>query len=126
MKHLFFVLGFGAVGVCSRYVLGNLVARESFNAFPLMLFSINVAGAFLAGMVYVLGHELQRIPVYLMVGLLGGFLGGFTTFSSYCLEVARLFEQTRNWMAIFYFLISPAVGLAASFAGLNATRFLFR
>ena len=90
--------------------------------FPYGTLLANVLGCLAIGALFSLVEDHPNGRAFLVIGL----LGGFTTFSSYCLEVARLFEISRNWMAIFYFTISPAVGLMASFAGLNLSRLLFR
>ena len=58
------------------------------------------------------------------MGILVGFLGGYTTFSSYSLESLRLL-QTGEWLRFaLYFGLSPVLGLGATFAGLLSARAL--
>jgi CrcB protein len=53
-----------------------------------------------------------------------GFLGGFTTFSAYCLETTKLFESGAASAAWAYWALSPVLGLAAAFAGATIGRML--
>ena len=62
----------------------------------------------------------------LRIGIMVGLLGGFTTFSSYCLDSSRLFE-TSEWPKLAaYFILSPLLVLAGTFSGLYLTRALLR
>lgn len=54
-----------------------------------------------------------------------GLLGGFTTFSSYCLETFLLLEKGNYSSAIFYFFLSPSLGLGAAALGAFFARFIF-
>ena len=113
---------FGVLGVLARYLIGLGVAKALPSPFPHATLGINIAGAFLIGVVYVLGFERSVLPPELRIGIMVGFLGGFTTFSSYCLEVARLVEEAEYWYAALYFCLSNAVGAAATFLGLILSR----
>ena len=123
---LFLIGLFGVLGVFSRYLMGLVVGRMLPAPFPYPTFTINIVGAFLIGVVYVLGVERAAIPTDLRIGIMVGFLSGFTTFSSYCLEFARLIEGAEYWYAAFYLGLSNAVGILATFAGLVLARVLFR
>ena len=94
--------------------------------FPNGTFLINIVGSFLIGIVYVLGIERAVIPPAWRVGLMVGFLGGFTTFSSYSLESARLLEEMEVWYAVLYFVLSPLLGVGAALAGIYLSRYLMR
>lgn len=115
---------FGVCGVLSRYFAGLAVGRLYSGPFPLGTFMINVVGSFLIGVVYVLGVERALLPQDIRVGLLVGFLGGFTTFSSYSLETTRLLEQGNHSLSLAYWILSPTFGVLAALAGLALTRFL--
>ena len=116
MKIAFIAL-FGLLGVFTRYFIGST---------PEKTFWINVAGSFLIGVIYVVGIERSAIPEELRVGIMVGFLGGFTTFSSYCLDALKLFEEAKFGVAILYFGLSPFLGLTSAFAGVLLTRFVVR
>ena len=122
MKTFWIALG-GLVGVFARYYGGLAAARFLPPTFPYGTFLINLFGAFLIGVVYVAGLERQAIPEAIRVGLMVGFLGGFTTFSSYCLESARLLETGQYLAAALYYILSPLLGLVCVGIGLLVTRY---
>ena len=93
---LFYIIIFGTLGVLARYYLGLTVTRAVSTPFPLGTFLINMSGAFLIGVIYVIGVERAGISEDLRIGIMVGFLGGFTTFSAYALEAARLLEQSQT------------------------------
>ena len=113
---------FGLLGVLSRYLLGILIQRVLPFQFPYATLSINIIGAFFVGVVYVLGIEGSMISPDIRIALIVGFLGGFTTFSSYCLEGFRLIEQNLYLSAILYLGGSPFLGVIATTTGILITR----
>lgn len=120
-----YIMIFGVLGVLSRYYAGTFVAKVLSPTFPYGTFMINITGAFLIGMVQVLGIERNSIPPDLRVGIMVGFLGGYTTFSSYSLESFRLIEQAEFLKAAAYFILSPALGLLAVTGGVFFARIWF-
>jgi len=90
--------------------------------FPYGTFFINLLGAFAIGIIYVLGVERSAISADLRTGIMVGFLGGFTTFSSYCLEGVRLAEETALMNAALYMVASPFLGFIATLSGMLLTR----
>ncbi len=125
MKYVYIAL-FGLAGVFSRYFAGAWVSRHWVSSFPWGTFLINISGSFVIGVVFVLGSERAFLTPDVRTGLLVGLLGGYTTFSSYCLDSSRLLENGEWHRAASYFLLSPLLGLAAAFAGLALTRTLLR
>lgn len=121
---LLLVMIFGVLGVLSRYFGGLLVSRWLPPPFPYGTFLINLTGAFLIGVIQVLGVERADLSPDLRVGIMVGFLGGYTTFSSYCLESIRLIEEGQLARAAVYFVASPALGLLAVTGGIFLTRAL--
>jgi CrcB protein len=112
------IAGFGTLGVFSRYYGGILANKYIPSPFPYGTFLVNVVGAFLIGTLYALGNKYAIIPASLKPGLLIGFLGGFTTFSSYCLDAVKLMEEEKNRTAAFYFILSPLLGMFSATLGL--------
>jgi len=119
---LFYIILFGVLGVLARYYTGLGITRNVSTPFPLGTFLINIVGAFVIGLIYVLGVEKAAISEDLRIGIMVGFLGGFTTFSSYALEAARLLEQGEISTSMLYLLLSPGLGLLAAFGGLFFAR----
>jgi CrcB protein len=116
----------GVLGVMARYGVGLLAARIFPPPFPYGTFLINLVGSFLIGLVYALGMEAAVLTPDLRVGLMVGFLGGFTTFSSYCLETYRLAEEGELLFAAAYVGLSTLLGLCAVAAGLALGRLVLR
>lgn len=112
MSAIFVVIG-GFFGAISRYWVGQFVNARLSSTFPTATLFVNLVGAFLLGLIVGsgIGSPWQR--------LLGtGFMGAFTTFSTFKLEIIKLHEK-RNWLILIsYLLISYVGGIALAFVGL--------
>ncbi len=109
---------FGLLGVFSRYFIVIIINKNFLPSFPFDIFFINVIGSFLIGIFYVLGVEKFQISQDLRIAIMVGFLGGFTTFSSYCLDAVKLFENYKYLQGILYISLSPIVGILATVLGM--------
>jgi CrcB protein len=118
------IICLGVCGVLARYLLGMFISKHVITTFPAGTFIINMVGAFLIGIAYVVCVERAALSEVWRLGFLVGFLGGLTTFSSFSLETTRLLEESKYWYAAAYFFLSPTLGLAATLAGTFLTRFL--
>ena len=118
MGNLVLVAVGGALGACARYGVG-LAAAKAFGAgFPWGTLAVNLAGGFAMGLLFALaGHEKARM---LLFGT--GFLGGFTTFSAFSLEVALMIERGVLAPAAAYVAGSTGAAIGAVFAGLAVGR----
>lgn len=119
---LLYIMLFGMAGVLARYAVATFIGAHWASPFPLGTFGINILGSFLIGVVYVLAVEKTALSPELRLGLMVGFLGGFTTFSSYSLETLRLLEDAQYLPAILYLTLSPICGVVAAFGGAFAVR----
>lgn len=107
----------GAAGAMARYHLGGLIARARPGAFPWGTFVVNVAGSFTLGLVFVLTTDRFVSNPTVRVALTIGFLGAFTTFSTFSLETMRLAEDGALGLAALNVLASIAACIAAVYAG---------
>lgn len=118
---LWIALG-GAAGAMSRFLLGNWVHTYYQGHFPASTFLVNVIGSFCIGIAFVLITEKlpggQQWRSILMVG----FLGAFTTFSSFSLETVELLEKGHYSLALAYIGSSVLLCLAATTGGLLLAR----
>ena len=115
----------GGIGAVCRYLVGRELTTRVDGTFPWGTFAVNVTGALLIGMLFVVLTEKGIGHDHLRLLLVIGLLGGYTTFSSYTLEAVNLIES-GNWpMAALYVLGSNLVGLVACFIGIWATRAAF-
>jgi CrcB protein len=112
----------GTLGCCSRYGMTMLVQLIYGRDFPYATLSINVLGSFLMGFLFIETLERLTISPEFRTGILTGFLGGFTTFSTFSMELLLLVEQGENGKAALYFLLSSGLGFGAAFAGAYIAR----
>lgn len=108
---------FGALGCLSRYGMTRLVQTVWGTGFPLATMLINIAGALMMGFLFVETLERLTLSPSLRTGILTGFLGGFTTFSTYALEALTLAEQGEGGRALLYVGLSNGLGILAAFFG---------
>lgn len=99
----------GALGSVARYLVGLAVA------FPLGTLSVNVIGSFAIGLLW--ASQVDKTGG-VMPFLLIGILGGFTTFSSFSLDVLRLIGEGRVGAAGAYVMASVLLALLACYVGL--------
>jgi len=112
----------GALGAVARYGVDELIGRRT-GAFPWGIFVVNITGAFLIGlMVETLEPRFEDSWVRLAV--VTGFLGAYTTFSTFSLDTFRLLEEGHNLQAGFNAFGTLAAGLVAVWLGLKLGRAL--
>jgi fluoride exporter len=116
-QRLIFIGLAGLVGTLCRYSLSGLVARRFGETFPTGTLLVNIIGCFLAGFLFYLLHERFLVSEIVRTAIMIGFLGGFTTFSSFGLQTFTLLKDGEMAFAIMNVLLSNAVGLASVWAG---------
>ena len=115
--HIFSIALGGALGAVSRYYFGNVISRMIGGALPYGTFSINVIGCFFMGLLITLIIERNLLPAEWRLFLCVGFLGGFTTFSSFGYEALMLLQEDRYAVALAYMGGSMFLGLIAAALG---------
>lgn len=121
MAYLLVFLG-GGLGSSARHGLNVLAARLFGAGFPVGTLFVNVLGAFLMGAVVEYCTQRIGVPGHLKLFLTTGILGGFTTFSTFMLEISVLHGRGETLAAIFYAACSIVLGLAAIYLGMMAIR----
>jgi fluoride exporter len=106
----------GVLGVNARYWLGVAVNRWTGTHFPWATFTINVTGSFAIGLLSVLLARWLPHP-HLRLLVVVGFLGGYTTFSSFSFESLALWERGEWGLCVAYMAGSVAAGFAAVVLG---------
>jgi len=119
MRHLWIGLA-GAAGALSRYLLGLLAAGLIPSVFPWGTLVINVVGCLVLGLVVGFGYDRGLLPEPWRAPVAVGFIGAFTTFSTWTVDTVRLFEIGHPGLAIANVAISLVLGLAATAFGLRA------
>jgi len=112
----------GTLGCWLRYgqtqIVQNVVGRE----FPHATISINIMGSFLMGFLFVATAERIEVSPVLRVGILTGFLGGYTTFSTFSMETLLLLQRGESVRALLYAAISVGFGFVGALAGVWLAR----
>lgn len=112
----------GALGALSRYGVGHMTLKAWGADFPYATFIVNILGGFFMGVIAELFALKFSSGLALKAFLTVGFLGGFTTFSAYSLEVALMIERGQMLWAALYALGSSICAVLALFAGLALVR----
>lgn len=114
----------GALGALSRYGLGFWISSKWNQGFPLGTFIINITGAFLLGFLNILFIEKLTISPLWRLGIGIGFLGAYTTFSTFSYEVIMLIEGGSLLTAGLYTLLSVMIGFTGVALGVGLARIL--
>ena len=115
-RYIMVLLG-GATGSLIRYVVGTAIMTRLGARFPMGTLFINVSGSFLIGVLMTLLTErLQPHPNWRFL-LVVGFLGGYTTFSSFEWETLALVREGGRWLGLFNVVGSVLFGYAAVWLG---------
>lgn len=107
----------GLLGAPARYYVGQVVSRHWGSAFPWGTLLINLTGCFVLGWFLTLATERIAIPSWLRLFFATGFLGAYTTFSTFSYETVRLIQHGRALAACSYIAASVLGGLAAVLLG---------
>jgi len=114
----------GALGALARYGLEGLVSRRLPGAFPWGTFVVNVSGAFVLGFVFTVMTEQLTVAPWIRGAITIGFVGAYTTFSTFSFETYRLVEDGAVGIAAANALGSIAAGLGAVYLGVVSGRAL--
>jgi CrcB protein len=112
----------GALGALTRYGLGGAIAQRFPTSFPWDTLVVNASGSFALGFLFVLLTERWAAPPSVRTALTIGFLGAYTTFSTFSLETVRLLEDASYGLALLNVGTSLALGLGAAWLGLAVGR----
>jgi CrcB protein len=112
----------GALGALARYGLNEFVATRWPTIFPLGTFIINITGSFVIGFFLTFATVRYDLNPHWRLFIAVGFLGAYTTFSTFEYETLKLIEEGHLPTALFYVLSSVIVGLIAVWAGAAAAR----
>jgi len=114
----FIFVGVGGMfgGLC-RFQLGKVISRKSKTAFPIGTFIINITGAILLGILT--GIDIKNW-MYLLLG--DGFLGAYTTFSTFMYDGVNLFQINKERNALVYILSTLCLGIIGYIFGYEVVK----
>ncbi|MCB1948257.1 fluoride efflux transporter CrcB [Nitrosomonas sp.] len=112
----------GAFGAISRYGVNLAATHLIGHGFPWGTLTVNVAGSFVMGIMIALFAHFWQPPEALRLFLVTGFLGGFTTFSTFSLDIVTLFERGEFVSAFLYGSASVLLSIGALLTGMALIR----
>ncbi|MCB1562440.1 MAG: fluoride efflux transporter CrcB [Alphaproteobacteria bacterium] len=112
----------GALGAVSRYGVNLLAVRIMGHGFPWGTLAVNVAGSFVMGALIALFAHLWQPPEAVRVFFVTGFLGAFTTFSTFSLDTVALYERGELMISGLYVLASVILSIVALVAAMLLVR----
>ena len=113
----------GAAGAVSRFWMTRTIFDWLGTSFPYATLIINISGSLLLGFFSVLFLQKIDVPESLRFAVLVGFLGAFTTFSTFSYETLSLLEQGQQVKAIVYVSASVLICVFAAWLGVLLARF---
>jgi len=123
IKFLYLSLG-GIAGAVLRYMTSGVVNQWMGVSFPYGTFFVNMSGSFIIGFLWGLSENLAISP-NMRIFLFVGFLGSFTTFSTFALESLNYLRDNNTKIAIANMLISNILGIILVFAGIFISKYIF-
>jgi len=124
LKYICIFLGGGAGAVC-RYLVTVAMGHFSYTSFPPGTLTVNLIGSLIIGALFEFFNRFV-VPPEIRLLLTTGFLGGFTTFSSFALDNTVLYEQSKYFSLFQDMLIHNIAGLICTIAGIMAVKILFK
>ena len=112
------------MGAISRYVVDGFVSDRTGGAFPWGTLAVNASGSLLLGLLFAMTTERAILPAEVRGPVMIGFIGAYTTFSTYLLESWQLVEGGSYLPALANLGGSVAIGLGAVAVGLVVGRAL--
>ncbi len=112
----------GGLGTIARYLSSGLALKIFGMAYPYGTLSVNVLGSFLMGLIVELSLSSASIPPALRLILTTGFLGGFTTYSSFNQETIQQFQSGDFHKALLYIMMTLIFCLIAGYLGWGFAR----
>lgn len=114
----------GSLGALARYGIDVGIERRADALFPWSTFAVNLSGCFLVGVLIGALVDRHHTPEWVRVGLVVGFCGAYTTFSTFAQETLGLVEERVAALALLNAVGSIVIGVLAVFVGERAGRLL--
>ncbi len=125
MEKLIFIAFGGMLGALMRYSANEFIYTYYKGVFPAGTLFVNSLGSFIIGILYALSFKLSMNPSVRLM-LFVGFLGSFTTFSTYSLETLNLIRSGELKTAFLNIILNNTLSLLLAFAGFYIIRSLLK
>ena len=121
LKILFVAIG-GSLGAVARYLVNISPLAGAVGKFPLPTFVINIVGSFLIGFLMIVFADKVEVNENVRMAVIVGFLGAFTTFSTFEMEIFGLVREREFITGFLYLFLSVFVGFVGVVAGVALGR----
>lgn len=125
LREILFLTIAGALGTLSRYGLNGLAQRITGSSFPLGTLLVNILGSVLIGFIMQVGLNTNIVPRSLRVILTVGFLGAFTTFSTFTYETVKYLENGVWFSGLINIAANICLGILAVLLGMLLGRITY-
>jgi len=122
MKQMLAIATGGALGAVMRWYVAGAIQRLSGSSFPWGTLAVNVVGSFLLGFLFVWMLERATISEFTRLAVTVGFMGAFTTFSTFSVETARLLQEGALSMALGNILAQVLICVSLAWLGMLLAR----
>lgn len=119
LQKFIFIGAAGAFGTVSRYMLSAAIQRIVPGSLPFGTAAVNILGCLLFGLVWGLAESRFQIGIQIRMVIFVGFLGAFTSFSTYIFECAGLLEESQFFQVFGNMMLQNTAGLLVMFLGLR-------
>ncbi|MCL4157165.1 UNVERIFIED_CONTAM: hypothetical protein GTU68_000264 [Idotea baltica] len=107
----------GACGATARFLVVSKVGEKFGSNFPYGTLTVNVIGSFVMGFLAIMLVERLALDPLLKLGVFVGFLGAFTTFSTFSMDTLSLLESGQSFRALLYMFVSVLLSVLAVWLG---------
>jgi len=107
----------GGLGALARYVVSGIVMQKMGASFPYGTLTVNILGSFVMGFLAMWLVERIGLDPLVRLAIFVGFLGAFTTFSTFSMETLNLFEQGQQFHALLNMLLNVSLSVLAVWLG---------
>ncbi len=125
MFQLFLIASGGAAGAITRYAMGVLIKSFLYNSFYATSI-VNILGSFLIGYLISIESAKNLSEDFIKFFLIIGFLGSFTTFSSFSYESIELFSSSKIFTSLFLIILSVILCIFSAFLGMYINKLWLR
>ncbi len=114
---VFVIMLGGSLGALMRFIVSSSITEKLGSHFPYGTLTVNVLGSFMMGFLAMFLVEKMGLNPLLRLGVFVGFLGAFTTFSTFSMETLNLFEQGESLQALMNIFINVLLSVLAVWLG---------